>query len=139
MNKSIRIDKSPVADSQGRSSLKIPSYLIELAYFGILVYANLGPAYGLAIPLVGAGSLAGLAVLSILHFGTATLGAFRPIRVALGCGISVLLIQAILFQESFRDGQMRTFVTWILSLIVIHSLSLRKKTSATRNSKGVTA
>ena len=126
MIKSTQLEQSPVLDNRAHSSLKTPSYLIELAYFCILIYANLGPAYGLAIPLLGAGSLAGFSFLCILHFGTYTLKAIRPIKFALGCAISVLLIQTILFEESFRDGQLRTFVTWIFSLIVIQSLSLRK-------------
>ena len=116
-----KIDIAYISNTQ-----KVPSYLIEVAYFVLLVYANLGPAYGLAIPLAGAGTLAGLAFLCGLHFGIHIVGAFRPIKFALGLAISVFLIQELVFEEPLRDGPIRYFITWILSLVIIQSLSYRK-------------
>lgn len=94
--------------------------------FFVLIYANLGPAYGVAIPMAGAALTAGLALLCLLHFGSYSMGAFRPIRLALACGVSVLLIQGMIFQESIKDGEMRSYVTWILNLLIIQTLSFRK-------------
>lgn len=109
-----------------RRLLKNPSYLIEWGYFVVLVYANLGPAYGLAIPLAGAGLLGGLTVLCLMHFGSLSWVAFQPIRYALGCAISILLIQGLWYEESLNAGIMRSLITWIFSLIIIQSLALRK-------------
>ena len=56
-----------------------------------------------------------------------SVGAFRPIKFALGCAVSVLLLQVLVFDESLlAGGFMRGFLTWILGLIVIQSLSFRK-------------
>lgn len=127
MSQSIPTDYPKTAMGRNGIVMKSPSVLIELSYFILLIYANLGPAYGVAIPLVGAGGLAGLAVLCIMHFGSnALLGAVRPIRFALACGLFVLLIQGFIFEESFRNGFIRSYVTWILSLIIIQALSFRK-------------
>lgn len=107
-------------------SLKVPSYLIELAYLLILVYGNVGPAYGVAIPMAGAGALGGLAVLCLLHFGSSCAEALRPIKFALGCSIFILLIQGLWYEESLKDGWMRYFITWTIGLIIIQSLTFRK-------------
>lgn len=122
----VKMETTLSEPSIGSNKLKNPSYLIEFAYLALIFYANLAPAFGIAIPLAGFGSLAILAVLSFLHFGASFPKAFRPIKYALGCALSVLLVQVLIFQESLGGGFIRYFITWLLSLIVIQSLSFRK-------------
>ena len=86
----------------------------------------LGDVVGVAIPLVGPGLLAGLAVISIMHFGQSILVAYRPVVFALACAISTLLVQFIVHAEAFSHTHMRAFVTWLLSLLVIQSISWRE-------------
>lgn len=82
-----QINPIPITVRDFPSSLKSPSYLIEFGYYFTLIYAYFGEALGLAFPMLGAGLLGGLAVISLLHFGTYSMGAFRPLRFALGCAL----------------------------------------------------
>lgn len=122
----VQINHSSKTVKEFPNSLKNPSYLIEGGYFFTLIYAYFGEALGLAFPMVGAGLLGGLAVMCLLHFGSYSIGAFRPLRFVFGCAVSFLLIQVVIFEESLKDSQMRSFITWIFSLIIIQSLSFRK-------------
>ncbi len=127
MNKSVFFEQSQNTFRKSVGSLEPPSYLIEFAYLGLLVYMMvIGPALGLLIPLVVAGSLTVLTVICFMHFGSYSVGALRPIRMALACGISLLFLQVVFFQESILHPWMRNFITWILGLIVLQSLSFRK-------------
>ena len=127
MKNNSEIDPTRMARNVTSDSLNTPSYLIEFAYLGLLLYLMaIGPALKLMIPLVGSGALAGIAVLCLMHFGSFSFGALRPIRFALLCGVSVLFLQGMIFQESLLHPWMRNFLTWVLGLIVIHSLSFRQ-------------
>lgn len=127
MGRKISIDKSQINFRLPIRSLETPSYLIEITYLGLLVYLMVvGPALRLLIPMVGAGTLAALVVICLLHFGSHTPGALKPIRFALACGISLLILQVGVFQESIMHSWMRNFLTWVMGLVVIQSLSFRK-------------
>lgn len=127
MNKSIRLERAQNISRKSVGSLDLPSYLMELAYFGLLIYMMvIGPGLGLLIPIAGAGSLMVLTVLCLMHFGSYSIGALRPIRMALACGISLLLVQVVFFQESILHPWLRNFITWVLGLIVMQCLSFRK-------------
>ncbi len=115
-----------VSSQTRKKFLRPPSYLIEYSFYGTIAYSMLGGALGLTIPLLGAGLLAGLAVMCVLHFGQNSGTVFRPVSLALWCALSVLLLQLALHEESFMDAGIRSFLTWILSLIVIQSLGFRK-------------
>lgn len=109
-----------------RSWPKSPSFLLEYTYYFVLCYSMLGEVVGVAISLVGPGLLAGLAVLSVMHFGQRILVAYRPVIFALGCALSVLLLQLVVHAEEFSHVHVRAFVTWLLSLLVIQSISWRE-------------
>lgn len=128
MNANVQADQysNSVMAGGPPASLRNPSFLIECGYFFTLFYAFFGDALGLAFPMVGAGLLGGLALMCLMHFGTYSMGAFRPLRFAFGCAISFLLIQVLVFEESLKNSQMRGYITWILSLIIIQTLSFRK-------------
>ena len=129
MNKGLHIASDQKVVFCQKISLKGPSFVIEYAYYAVLIYGMFGQALGVLVPLVGAGALAGLAILCLMHFGQTSqglLGAFKPIMLALVSAILALIIQLVVYEESFGNGDMRSLVTWSLSLIVIQSLSLRK-------------
>lgn len=113
--------------SQARKNLlKPPSFIIEYGFYATIVYSMLGVAVGISIPLLGAGVLSVLAVLCVMHFGQQSGVAFKPVALALCCAFSVLLVQLALHEESFRNGEVRSFFTWFLSLIIVQSLGFRK-------------
>ncbi len=103
-----------------------PSYLLEYGFYAVLLYGMLGDAWGISVRFVGAGLLAGLAVLCLMHAGQRAAGVYRPIVFGLGCGVFILLIQGLVHGESLAQTDMRGTVTWILSLLVIQTLSFRK-------------
>lgn len=126
MIKSSPIDQTQTIVRKTHQSLKPPSRLIEGIYFILLLNMYVGPAYGLVIPAGGSVLFAGLAVLCLMHFGSRVIGAFRPIKFALACGISFLLIQVVIYEEPLLNAWLKSFLTWIVSLIIIQSLSFRK-------------
>lgn len=108
------------------SLVRPPSFLIECGYYATLFYSMLGVALGVSIPLFGAGLLAVLTGLCVLHFGQISAVVFRPIILALTCAVSILFLQTVVHEESIRHDEVRSFVTWILSLLVVQSLCYRK-------------
>jgi len=106
--------------------LRAPPSAIEYTFYGVLCYSMLGEAWGVSVPMGGAGLLAILAGLCLMHFGPRAIDVCRPIALALGCAISTLLLQLVFHGESLLNGHMRGFITWTLSLVVIQSISLRQ-------------
>src|SRR5438128_653523 len=96
---------------------------VEYCYFGLLFYGLFGEAWGLSIPLLGAGGMAVLAMYCVWQNGTFIL---KPISLPLGCAISFLIIQIVIHDGSPMDDGLRVFVIWILSLIIVQSLCLRE-------------
>jgi len=105
-----------------------PPAFLEYSYYAILFYAMFGAAWGVSIPMAGAGLLAGLSILCVLHFGNSVrlINVCKPIAFALGCAMSILLLQLVLHGESFGNEALRSFVTWGLALIVLQALSSRR-------------
>ena len=103
-----------------------PSFLIEYAYFALLVYSMFGQAWGVTVRLIGSATIAGLAFMCLLLLGKDSFYVLKPIRFALGCAFGFIVIQLGVHQEGFGLQEIRSFVTWVLSLIVIQTLSLRR-------------
>ncbi len=102
-----------------------PSRLLEYGYFGSLVYAHLGSTVGISIPMLGAAMVAGLAGLCFMRLRSRASAVYSPITLPVACAVSFLAIQVVFHGESVMDDYNRGFVTWILALIVLQSLSLR--------------
>lgn len=105
--------------------IRPPSYLIEYGYYAVIFYAMLGQALGIVFPLMGAGMLAGLAMLCVMHFGFRSKALYGPIALALACAFSTLLLQLFVYQESPMNGDVRSYLTWALALVVIQAISMR--------------
>jgi len=125
MNNHLDIAQDQMVVRGGKTSLKAPSFLIEYAYYAVLCYGMFATALGVSVRLVGAGALAGLAILCLMHFGQTLMVALGPILLALACGISALTIQIGVHQESFASSEVRSLVTWVMSLIIIQTISYR--------------
>jgi hypothetical protein len=109
-----------------RRKVPPPPYLFEYAYYLLIAYAILGVAWGLHLPLFGAGTLALLAMLCVIRLGSRAIDVYAPVIFPLGCAISFIVLQLVLYNESLMSGDTRPFVPWLLKLIVVQSLCLRQ-------------
>lgn len=100
--------------------------LEEYLYYGLMAYALIAPALGISAGLVGAATLALLAFACVWRVGLAALPACRPIFAALLCGASVVAIQLFVHGESLMHSNVRAFVTWMLGLVTVQLLCLRR-------------
>ena len=107
-----------------RSARPVPS-LMECGYYGLLCYAMLAPGLGILIPLAAGGMLLLLACFSVLHSGLSATVLSAPLRWPIACAASFLLIEVVFHGGSLADGVARPFVTWVLGLVVVHSLTRR--------------
>lgn len=126
--KMIRMVRYAARSRGGYTKNKIgiaPPRILEYGFYASLWYAILGPAVGLTAGFVGAGFLALLAGLCIIWHGSQVLEVYRPIGVPLLCGACFVVIQTLLHGESLMEEYVRAFVTWMLTLMVVRSLSLR--------------
>ena len=126
MNNAVQMTQSPKAASVRNKFIGAPSSVVEYAYYGLLLHQTVGEAWGLEVRLLPTGILLGLACLCVLYSGPRAIDVYRPIAFALGCAIFTLFIQMVVHQESILEEQMRSFVTWIPTLIILQSLCWRK-------------
>ena len=100
--------------------------LAEYAYYAALVYGMIGATLGLSIPLFGALLLFAIALFCTIRMGRHARFVFPAIYTIMLCGISYIVIQVLVHQESIRELNVRNFVTWLFSIIILQCLSLRK-------------
>ena len=86
----------------------------------------MGVELGLSVSMLGAAIVAMLAGFCLLDLGSRAMTVLAMICFPLGCGISYLGIQLWLHGESLMAPQIRPFVIWILMLVIVQSLSLRR-------------
>ncbi len=104
----------------------VPHRFLEYGYYLSMFYAILGPALGLSIGALGVGSLSLLALLCLFTFGSRIRTILSNIAFPLACAVSFILVQVIGHDESIMGPYVRPFFTWIFSLIILQSLSLRE-------------
>jgi O-Antigen ligase len=102
----------------------LPSHF-EYAYYFCVFYGTIGSALQLAIPMFGAGMMVLLAAFCLVHLGSQKRLVFRQISLPLGCAITFLVIQLVVYRQSLIDPEGRQFVTWILGLIIVQAVSPR--------------
>ncbi len=116
--KPIRLLYSPVG---------APPSTVEYAYYALVFYGIMGSALGMSIALLGAGGLAVLAAVCIWRLGLQAWRVYTPIMLPIACAVSFVAVQIAIHGESLMDQQyLRPFVPWMLSLIIVYSLSLRQ-------------
>ena len=90
----------------------------------LLVYGTMGLTWGLSVNLLGAGLLAVLAGLCLLHFDARGLKVYAPIPPPIVCATSIIAVQVVVHSEPLDT--IRPFVPWMLHLVVIQSLCVRE-------------
>lgn len=103
-----------------------PSRPAEYAYYFAILYGIMGTAWGLPTSGVGAGILVILAAYCTMSLGSQAKAVYRSIALPLGCALSYLVVQLTLHNESLEEGYVRSFIPWILTLVIVQSLSLRR-------------
>jgi O-antigen ligase len=105
--------------------VRLPSARLEYAFYFAVVYSVMAPALGLEIPM-----LAGLLIFAVCFFcvfrvQSTVKEVFGPIALLVACGISVIVVQVGIHGESILDSDIRAFMTWIMSLMIVQALVLR--------------
>jgi O-antigen ligase len=103
-----------------------PSRLAEYAYYITIFYGIMGEAWGLSASGIGAGMLVILAAYCTQSLGSQAKAVYRSIALPLGCALSYLVVQLALHNESLEVEYVRSFIPWILTLVIVQSLSLRR-------------
>lgn len=98
----------------------------ELAYFALVAYGPLAPAYGISVPLLGAIGLMLLAIFCVVRLNGPGNPIYSPLKLPIACMISLVLIQIFVYDSSVMDSANREFITWAMALIVIQSLWVRE-------------
>lgn len=100
----------------------------EMAYFFVMFYSVLGAPLGLTVGNIGVGILM-LFVLAVwfAEAGGSLASVVSQISLALACGVSYVLIQTIIHNESSTQMYVRNYGIWIPSLIVVQWLVGREQ------------
>ena len=104
-----------------------PPRIIEYGYFFSIFYVILGVPLGISITLLGFGLLTILAGLCILRAGSRIFTIYKPLVFPLTFGIFFIALQLFFHGESLMErGYLRSFVPWMLNIIIVYPLTLRK-------------
>jgi O-antigen ligase len=103
-----------------------PSRPAEYAYYIAVFYGIMGETLGLPTAGIGAGMLVVLAAYCTMSLGSQAKAVYRSIALPLGCAFSYLVVQLALHNESLGEEYVRSFIPWILTLVIVQSLSLRR-------------
>ena len=120
------ISKNP---SQVRHSKRTADPLLlfgEYLYYAIIAYGLMGGALGIRVRLLGAGLLVALGILCLLRLGPQVIIMNKSLAYPLGCAVSFTIVQVIFHSESLQIEIFKALFLWIMGLIVIHALFLRK-------------
>jgi hypothetical protein len=61
-----------------------------------------------------------------MHLHSCAKTVYGPVALIIACAVSFVLIQVAIHEVSILDSNLRTFIIWILQLIIVHSLCLRQ-------------
>jgi hypothetical protein len=107
----------------------MPSGAIEYAYYFSVAYSVLAEVLNFAIPLAAGAMILALAVACVWRLQFRGRMVYEPIRWLLACGFIFVSIQIGIHGESLADENIRTFVNWILGLVIVQTLCLRPRFS----------
>ena len=110
----------------GSSVSAAPPRLAEYAYYALGFYSILADGLGISVPMFGSGMQLVLAAFCIIRLGARATAVYAPLRLPIACALSYVVVQITVHGESIMDGGCRTFITWILTLIIVQSLYLRR-------------
>jgi hypothetical protein len=118
----------PSAPGTGEDVSKyLPPPEVEYGYYAWVFYSIMGSALGISIDLLGIGMLLLLAGFCVLRMGVRTPTVLRPAALPLACGLSFVAIQTLILGQSLMgNSYVRAFVPWILGLVILQCLALRR-------------
>ena len=104
----------------------MPPRGLEYGYYVFLVYSTFGTLFGLSIPMLAGITMLVLAMACICRVWPAGSDVYEPIFPLLACGLSFLFIQLVVHKEPESEEVLRTFIVWMLGLIIVTTLQLRE-------------
>ena len=115
----------PARRSRRRSTTsgEAPPAWLEYAFHGVVAYGVLAVALGVSVPGLAGAVLVVLAAACIFRSGPRAVRLYRPIAAPLGAAALFVIIQLAVHRESSQD--VRPYVVWAVTLIIVHSLSWR--------------
>jgi O-antigen ligase len=111
----------PISTRTGQT----PSGFIEYGFYFYMSYTLLGGVFGLFVNNLASGILVLLLMLCLTELGSQALSMIRVGAFPLACGITYAFIQLVLHEESLTHA-VRPFLLWMMTLVLIQSLALRK-------------
>jgi hypothetical protein len=109
-----------------RRSNVVPPRFVEYVFYALIVYAVMAPAWGISVPLLGAGGMGLLALFCLWCLRKKAAAVYGPLFLPIGCAVSFLVIQWAVHEQSLLGDTNRAFVNWIVALIVVQSLFSRE-------------
>jgi len=107
-------------------SAAYPPAFLEYAWYVCLVYALLGQAWGIVIPLVGGLIWMLIAAACLMSAGGRELSIYKPVAWAFCTGALMIGIELLFHEWNEKAAVEATaFVQWLALLIIVQSLSLR--------------
>lgn len=104
----------------------VPPWFMEGGFYASVFYAILAPIFGIQIDRLGIVFLAFLAFLCFLGFKDRSIHFFRLLVFPIGCAISFLMIQIMFYGETIFSDNVKPFIPWIFTLIIVQALSFRR-------------
>ena len=111
--------KVPVA------TVRIPSRKVEYAFYFALFYSLTSEVWGISVPLLAGGLVLGISGFCLWQLRSCAKTVYAPIGLLIACVISLVSVQVVVHGTSITDSNIRTFITWILQLVIVYSLCLR--------------
>jgi O-antigen ligase len=111
------------ARAPSQAGVEPPTSLIEYGYYVYLLYTVMGGVFGLQVSNLASVVLTMLLLLCLLQRTTLTI--IRLAAFPLACGITYLLIQLFIHNEMLVGPDVRPFILWVFTVVVIQSLALR--------------
>lgn len=121
---------APLSRPASRSQIRIvpfpaPGKAVEILFYAFLFYSILGPVLKLSFSFAGAGMLVLLAAACVIRTGWRGRALYRPLILPFASGISLLFVQLAVHGESLNEPTCRAFITWMLGVMIVQSLSVR--------------
>jgi O-antigen ligase len=98
--------------------------LVEYAYYVIISYGILANVLGLQLSRLAGGMIVVLVAFCVLHLGSRAVTVYAPIFFPLACAVALVVIQVAVHNEPLQN--VKPFIMWFLTLILVHSLALRR-------------
>jgi len=110
-----------------RSTRRVPHRLVEYAYYASLFSSVFGGVVGFSIPFMIGGMILVLSIYCIFLNRSSVREVYGPIGALFACAFFFVLVQVVVHEESPSGDDIRPFITWILGVIVVHSLGWRRQ------------